>query len=101
MFTQPTLSDGLVTALHSMAKLKALRNIKAELGPLLFSEQLFREMAEGLLLPKLTSLEMVWAEEHQPPDTLVPMLYSRGRQGSAGTDTISSVVLGMQSGGDL
>ncbi|KAF9032163.1 hypothetical protein BDZ89DRAFT_1063538 [Hymenopellis radicata] len=58
-------------------------------------------MAEGHLLPALTSLEMVWAEERQPVDALIPMLTSRGGEGGAGMGTLSSVVLGVRNGGDL
>ncbi|KAF9014513.1 hypothetical protein BDZ89DRAFT_448108 [Hymenopellis radicata] len=95
---EPTLADSLVTALHSMKDLRALRVIEAESGPSLFSKRLFQEMALGHLLPELTSLELVWAEERQPVDTLIPMLTSRG---GAGMETLSSVVLGVRNGGEL
>ncbi|KAF9032170.1 hypothetical protein BDZ89DRAFT_1158637 [Hymenopellis radicata] len=97
----PTLADSLVAALHRMKNLRALRVIEAELGPSLFNEQLFPEMAEGHLLPALTSLEMVWAEERQPVDALIPMLCARGGRGGVGMDTLSSVVLGVRNGGAL
>ncbi|KAF8998053.1 hypothetical protein BDZ89DRAFT_1083453 [Hymenopellis radicata] len=58
-------------------------------------------MALGHLLPKLTSLELVWAEEHQLVDALIPMLTARGGQGGAGMHTLSSVVLGVRNGGGL
>ncbi len=96
--THPTPADSLVAALHSMTDRRALRVIEVEAGPSLFNERLFEEMAEGHLLPALTSLEMVWAEARQPPDTLIPMLCSRA---GATMNTISSVVLGVRNGGGL
>ncbi|KAF9022534.1 hypothetical protein BDZ89DRAFT_201152 [Hymenopellis radicata] len=96
-----TLEKSLVDALHGMKDLRALCVIEAELGPSLFSEWLFEEMAEGDLLPELTSLELVWAEARQPVDALIPMLISRAGQGGVGINTVSSVVLGVRNGGDL
>ncbi|KAF8910726.1 hypothetical protein CPB85DRAFT_1514388 [Mucidula mucida] len=81
---KPTLEESLIDALHSMKNLRALR----------------WEMTEGHLLPALTSLVLVWAEERQPVDALIPMLYSRAGQGG-GMHSVSSVVLGVRNGGDL
>ncbi len=92
---QPTLADTLVDALHEMGHLKSLQVIESDNGPPLLSKRLFEELSTDALLPELTSLELVWAEDRQPDRELLSALSARA------DGRLSSVVLGVRNGGNL
>ncbi|KAF9032147.1 hypothetical protein BDZ89DRAFT_1063522 [Hymenopellis radicata] len=92
---QPTLADSLVDALRDMGHLKYLQVIEADLGPPLLNKRLFEQLSTDALLPELTSLELVWAEDRQPDRELLSALSSRA------DGCLSSVVLGIRNGGNL
>ncbi|KAF8991857.1 hypothetical protein BDZ89DRAFT_1151328 [Hymenopellis radicata] len=92
---RPTLADSLLDALRDMGHLKYLQVIEAVSGPPLLNKRLFKQLSANTLLPELTSLEFVWAEDCQPHRALLPALSSRA------DGTLSSVVLGIRNGGNL
>ncbi|KAF8877220.1 hypothetical protein CPB85DRAFT_1443663 [Mucidula mucida] len=92
---QPTLADTLVDALHEMAHLKSSQVIEAASGLPLLNKQLFEQLSTDTFLPKLKSLELVWAEDCQPDRELLSALSARA------DGRLSSVVLGIRNGGNL
>ncbi|KAF9027045.1 hypothetical protein BDZ89DRAFT_1161014 [Hymenopellis radicata] len=94
-----TMHGTLVQALQAMPKLQSLTVIEATSGPPLLTE-LIPEMTGHSLIPQLEALELVWAEDRHPDDSLMTMLSSRVGDGE-GTLGLSSVVLGRRNGGEF
>ncbi|KAF9014606.1 hypothetical protein BDZ89DRAFT_1076472 [Hymenopellis radicata] len=96
------IDDAFVSAhialLQQCPDLKKLRITEAAAhGPLLLVEELFTVCAgPDAIVEELQSLELVWPEGHEPPSSLISMLQSRSRRLS-----LSSVVLGIRSGGEF
>ncbi|KAF9032129.1 hypothetical protein BDZ89DRAFT_1158604 [Hymenopellis radicata] len=93
------MAQTLVQALQAMPKLQSLTVIEATSGPPLLTE-LIPEMTGRSLIPQLEALELVWAEDRHPDDSLMTMLSSRVGDGE-GTLGLSSVVLGRRNGGEF
>ncbi len=93
------MAKTLVQALQAMPELQSLTVIEAISGPPLLAE-LVSEMMNPSLVPRLETLELVWAEDRHPDESLIPMLASRVGNGEA-TLGLSSVVLGRRSGGEF
>ncbi|KAF9032108.1 hypothetical protein BDZ89DRAFT_1063491 [Hymenopellis radicata] len=90
------MAQSLVHALQAMSKLQSLTIIEAISGPPLLTE-LIPEMTDRSLIPQLAALELVWAEDRHPDDSLMAMLSSRVGDGEG----LSSVVLGRRNGGEF
>ncbi len=91
-----SFAQATIALLREAPELETLRLIEGKMcGPPLFTEEFFKVCTmPGGLVPKLKSLELVWAgTECQPSKGLIPMLESRLG------GPLTSVVLGVRNGG--
>ncbi|KAF8896977.1 hypothetical protein CPB85DRAFT_1458602 [Mucidula mucida] len=96
-----SFARAIIALLYVMPELETLEICEAEeRGPSLLSDPEFFSLCgapeTGGLLPKLESLELVWAADCQPSADLVTMLQSK-----IGGSALKSVVIGVRKGGDL